>query len=502
MYVSIKKFLLALFVVTRFVSASAYAVDWIWSADGPFGPGRFVYDTFSGSWFDGDSWNNLLVPNESETAVFDTDNLTERGGTPQTVYFGDYVRRTSLGSDDPSPADNALVRGVEVAKGNWVFNFNSSGNNQELPENNSGNLTIDDNGSFLAALRVGTQPNPGLGVRTTRLTVSGNGTLQTDGASIGRNSTTGANLTVVGPTTRLLSTTGDSTHRSDVEIGAGGVGTLAVLDGAKVEVQDGNAFLGRESGSHGNGIIYGSGSSLTIEDNLYVGFLGGSGTLSVSEGASLSADFLGIGSATSSGSVTVDEDSTLSVGELQISPHGTLYANSGVQGHIRSDGRVSIRRAAQAFAFGAQKSDDLSSVSPAVDDTDLPLQMQLTGSYVQTEAGILDLEIGGTSPGIDYSQLFVDGIAQVDGTVNITFVDDFVPSATDSFDLIRTTFLFDTSRVDVNILNLPSDLATQARLDYGILRFVPEPSTLALGLLAVIGSLTCRSGKRRSSVNS
>ncbi len=75
----------------------------------------------------------------------------------------------------------------------------------------------------------------------------------------------------------------------------------------------------------------------------------------------------------------------------------------------------------------------------------------LTGNYTQTAAGDLNVELGGLTPGTQYDRFAVSGIATLAGTLNVTFVNGFVPVDGNSF----TILTFASSTGSFATLNLP-----------------------------------------------
>jgi hypothetical protein len=59
--------------------------------------------------------------------------------------------------------------------------------------------------------------------------------------------------------------------------------------------------------------------------------------------------------------------------------------------------------------------------------------------YSQTAAGVLNVRIGGLTPITEFDQFRVNGQATLDGTLNVTLVDGFVPAPGDSFKLMTFT---------------------------------------------------------------
>jgi hypothetical protein len=58
------------------------------------------------------------------------------------------------------------------------------------------------------------------------------------------------------------------------------------------------------------------------------------------------------------------------------------------------------------------------------------------GSYTQTSAGTLSIEIGGTNAGTDFDQLVVTGAATLDGTLNVSLINGFVPDPGTTFTIM------------------------------------------------------------------
>jgi hypothetical protein len=63
--------------------------------------------------------------------------------------------------------------------------------------------------------------------------------------------------------------------------------------------------------------------------------------------------------------------------------------------------------------------------------------LTVNGGYAQTSAGSLDVEIGGPNAGSQFDQLVVTGPAALDGAVNVTRLDGFVPAGPDTFRIVR-----------------------------------------------------------------
>ncbi len=65
-----------------------------------------------------------------------------------------------------------------------------------------------------------------------------------------------------------------------------------------------------------------------------------------------------------------------------------------------------------------------------------PGSLQVNGNYVQTSAGTLDIQVGGSDPGVDYDQLTVSGTATLSGALNVSLIDGYVPPSGSSYQIM------------------------------------------------------------------
>lgn len=109
------------------------------------------------------------------------------------------------------------------------------------------------------------------------------------------------------------------------------------------------------------------------------------------------------------------------------------------------------------------------------------------GDYTQESLGTLAIELGGTTPGTDYDQMVVTGVATLDGTLDVSLIPDFTPSAGQTFTIM--TYASHTGEFDT--LNLPSlsgDL--DWILEYGTtVLLLKIPSSIPLG--SISGTVSC-----------
>ena len=107
--------------------------------------------------------------------------------------------------------------------------------------------------------------------------------------------------------------------------------------------------------------------------------------------------------------------------------------------------------------------------------------LELGGDYTQLAASTLQIELGGTSNSdpmdAEFDQLLVAGDVQLDGTLEVSFVDGFEPNVGDTFDIIVGSSVsgsFDT-------VNVPGDVNLTVNYLGSIVRIeVLESSTMAV----------------------
>lgn len=66
----------------------------------------------------------------------------------------------------------------------------------------------------------------------------------------------------------------------------------------------------------------------------------------------------------------------------------------------------------------------------------VPGVLTISGDYTQTANGKLDIEIGGITAGTQYDQLQIGGAANIDGLLTIVHINNFVPSLSDTFQVM------------------------------------------------------------------
>jgi hypothetical protein len=72
------------------------------------------------------------------------------------------------------------------------------------------------------------------------------------------------------------------------------------------------------------------------------------------------------------------------------------------------------------------------------------------GNYLPSTTGVLDIELGGLTPGNGHDQLAVTGNAVLNGTIDVSVTGSFIPAAGDSFVVLTTTGSVSDSFMTVN----------------------------------------------------
>ena len=119
-----------------------------------------------------------------------------------------------------------------------------------------------------------------------------------------------------------------------------------------------------------------------------------------------------------------------------------------------------------------------------------PGTMSFAGDVVLDSEATLQIEIAGDDPG-EHDLLDVDGLLTLGGTLQIEFIDGFVPQNGDTFEFLRYGLLGGNFR-EYEVLGSPSGMDIDFQFTERGMAFtmVPEPSSALLILSAVVGVFT------------
>ncbi len=268
--------------------------------------------------------------------------------------------------------------------GNGVFNITGSGRVTApkfifLGENaaSQGDVLVQDMGSIVTALEIDVAHN---GTGSLSVEAGGSAAAEVVIVAFGMGSN---GMAVVDGTGSYLDVRSGA---GQLIVGGGSVGSLSVTGGGLAEA--GEVIIGDGISSTGTMTVRGAGSRLTANNEIDVG-LSGAGTLTVSDGGVAVAPVILINSQSS------------------VDGNGTL------QGDVTNHGIVAPGES--------------------------PGALHIVGNYAQTAAAKLEIELAGTTPGTQYDQLLITGGATLDGTLDVSLLGGFTPSAGNSFDLLTAT---------------------------------------------------------------
>jgi hypothetical protein len=99
------------------------------------------------------------------------------------------------------------------------------------------------------------------------------------------------------------------------------------------------------------------------------------------------------------------------------------------------------------------------------------------------------MELDGVTPGSGYDQLDISGLATLNGTLILTYLDDFSPSAGESFQILDGPTTGEFALTNLPSLSNGLSWNTSNLYSNGTISVTPEPSTLVLLSVGAIGLL-------------
>ncbi len=375
--------------------------------------------------FSGNLTNSGQVSVDSNAFLsIQSGTYTAAGGTitGPAVLNTDTIQETA---SPPTPSTIVLVNYATLATDNlagytlWVRG-----------ESFGGNLTLTSAGSFTnhGTLRLESSDS----TYDSSLTLGGGGTLT--------NAADGTLLVNAGSGgSRILS--GNLTNQGTVTVGAGATlvlnGTLTsfsggTLTGGTYNVSGTFQFPNAAITTNAAAIVLNGASSQIVNQsnvnalaNFATNTAAGSFTIQNSRNFTSTAPFSNAGNLTvgSSSTFTASGNYTQSAGSTTLAG-GTLTAGSiAINGGALSGvGTVNgnVTNAGQVNPGG----------------TGAAGLLTITGNYTQTSAGVLNIELGGTTADSQFDQLAVSGTATLAGTLNINLISSFLPAIPNTFQIL------------------------------------------------------------------
>ena len=377
----------------------------------------------------------------------------------QNSYLGGTVLSagTLLGNTTSlqgSIADNATLVFNQAADGTFAGSITSSGG---LAKIGAGMLTLGGADTFSAsggiAINQGTLAAPyGISHGGSPITVAAGATLlaggEIDRAVSGNGTVTAAGELIIG----------NAAQPGQFNQGgpAGSGGTLNVGGNAVVILSSGTAVLGSQTN-------IAAGGSLTALNGIQLG-----------NPSSVDATKV----LTATGAATIN---------------GNFINNGVVNGPTGSGQELTFTQFVKGAGSTTGNVEYQASYQPSNSPNAVSVQNVLLDS-----TSTLIMELAGVTPGSGYDQLDISGEAVLDGTLDVTLIDGFTPSAGEGFDIFDGPATGNFNQVDLPALGNGLQWDTSQLYASGEISVVPEPSTLALLGVTLCACLACRRRQKRA----
>ena len=161
------------------------------------------------------------------------------------------------------------------------------------------------------------------------------------------------------------------------------------------------------------------------------------------------ATFTTGGSFTNAGTVNVEKGTTLAVGGTTNS-YGQSAGTTTVDGTLTDTATAGISITGGtiqgAGSIKANVSIGGSGTAPTINvgDSGKAGLLSITGSYTQLSSGAMNVSIGGTAVGTQYSQLKITGAASLGGTLSVGLINSFTPTVGQTFTVLTAKSLTGT----------------------------------------------------------
>ncbi|MDP7016307.1 MAG: Calx-beta domain-containing protein, partial [Pirellulaceae bacterium] len=139
---------------------------------------------------------------------------------------------------------------------------------------------------------------------------------------------------------------------------------------------------------------------------------------------------------------------------------GTVNLNTGSEMFGTGDADVVINNNSSRVSPGA------ASAATGILNVGVDAGATTGGDYAHNATGILDIEIGGPTPGVGFDQLNVEDNAELTGTLNIDFINGYVPNACDTFTIV-THATRTGATPTVNVTGLPAGMTSRVDFNAG-----------------------------------
>jgi fibronectin-binding autotransporter adhesin len=314
----------------------------------------------------------------------------------------------------------------------------------------------------------GYQPSPGASLMN-ESTIQGAGSFGSGGIGAG-NSLTNAG-TIYADQSKALTiavSTGTFTNRGTLKVKQGSA--MYITGGGFTNFTGGNTLTGGKymvSGTLGfdNAKIGVNAANITLTGSAaqIINDLNGAkalaafsrntsaGSISLQSGKIL---YIG-GKLTNLGKVTVGAGSGLQLGTLPLGGYIQTAGNTTVDGALSALNGMNIQGGTLAGKGAIAAAVQSGGSVTAGDSAASPGKLSINGSYTQNSTGALNIAIGGLTAGIQYGQVAVTNGVSLNGTLNLTLINGFLPNIGDNF-VIMTGSAISGTFATVNGLSINS----------------------------------------------
>jgi hypothetical protein len=217
------------------------------------------------------------------------------------------------------------------------------------------------------------------------------------------------------------------------QISSGVNNQIHLRSGAAIDNLPGATFAAAGTGAGAIVADDASAAALNNQGSFTISIPGGSLNVNVtftnSGSVALQQGSLGLNNATNSGTVTASGGTTLGLGGYTQTAGSTILSGATING-----GPLGINAGALA-GTGTINANVTNSGQVVPGGTGVAGTLSINGSYTQTAAGSLDIELGGTAAGLN-DLLAVSGSATLGGALNVATIGSFTPALGDTFQVL------------------------------------------------------------------
>ena len=393
--------------------------------------------TLSGGTIKSNGVNTLsaLASNTKSLTIAGTDNNISTTASS----FSNTVTLTINSGDSFTAPALTQISGSTLTAGTYVLAGNLDLTATANITTNSANLTLEG-----GSIKTGsTNDLANLATNTNSVTLASNASFTAAGNFTNSGALTinkGSTFTLTGSHT-LTNLSGGTLASGTYTIGGtlqltstnGGIATNAAnltLTGTAAKINDGSSNALASLNNNTGSLTLSSSATLTTASSNFTN----SGTVVVSKGTTLTVGGTGNSYNQSAGTTTVD-GTLVGAGATGISVTGGTIQGAGT---LKTNVSIGGSGTAPTINIG---------------DAGKAGLLSITGTYTQLSSGAMNVSIGGTTVGTQYSQLKVTGSASLGGTLSAALVNGFTPTIGQTFTILTASSIsgtFTNSTIAIN----------------------------------------------------